>query len=129
MVKSREEVVADRKICRLLWVARQRTEKTLQEFFEVFGDELRPSLKYVCSDMWQPYLKVVREQAGQALHILDRYRIMATMNKAIDKIRAAEAKRLKADGYEEVLKHSRWCLLKRPENLTVKQTVKLHELQ
>ena len=51
------------------------------------------------------------------------------MNKAIDKIRAAEAKRLKADGYEEVLKHSRWCLLKRPENLTSKQTVKLHELQ
>ena len=119
----------DSTIRRLLWVAQHRTEKTLREFFELFGDELRPSLKYVCSDMWQPYLKVVREHAGQALHILDRYHIMATMNKAIDKIRAAEAKRLKADGYEEVLKHSRWCLLKRPENLTAKQTVKLRELQ
>jgi transposase len=27
-----------------------------------------------------------------------------------------------------VVKHSRWCLLKRPENLTDKQTVKLAEL-
>jgi len=51
--------------------------------------------------MWQPYLKVVREHAGQAL-TSGPYHIMATMNKAIDKIRAAEAKRLKADGYEEV---------------------------
>jgi transposase len=43
-------------------------------------------------------------------------------------VRAAEAKRMKRDGYEEVLKHSRWCLLKRPENLTSKQTVKIREL-
>ena len=35
---------------------------------------------------------------------------------------------MKADGYEPVLKHSRWCLLKRPEHLTHKQTVKLSEL-
>jgi transposase len=53
---------------------------------------------------------------------------MAKMNKAIDEVRAGEARRLKADGYEPVLKHSRWCLLKRPENRTPKQTVKLREL-
>ncbi len=35
---------------------------------------------------------------------------------------------MEVDGYEPVLKHSRWCLLKRPENLTEKQTVKLSEL-
>ena len=50
------------------------------------------------------------------------------INKAIDDVRAAESKRLKRDGYEPVLKHSRWCLLKRPENLTEKQTVKLKEI-
>ena len=54
--------------------------------------------------------------------------IMAKMNKAIDEVRAAEAKRLKKDGYDHVLKHSRWCLLKRKENLTEKQIVKLKEL-
>ena len=35
---------------------------------------------------------------------------------------------MKADGYEPVLKNSRWCLLKRPENRTSGQTVKLTEL-
>ena len=35
---------------------------------------------------------------------------------------------MKSTRYEQVLKHSRWCLLKRPENLTDQQTVKLQEL-
>ena len=47
---------------------------------------------------------------------------------AIDEVRASEARQRKEDGYEPVLKHSRWCLLKRPENRTDKQTVKLAEL-
>jgi len=53
---------------------------------------------------------------------------MSKMNKAIDEVRAAEAKRLERDGYEPVLKHSRWCLLKRKENFTEKQAVKMSEL-
>ena len=43
-------------------------------------------------------------------------------------VRSGEARQMKEDGYEPILKHSRWCLLKRPENLTDKQTVKLSEL-
>ena len=53
---------------------------------------------------------------------------MKKMNEAIDEVRRGEAARLERDGYEPVLKHSRWCLLKRRENLTEKQTVKLTEL-
>jgi transposase len=78
--------------------------------------------------MWQPYLNVVAEQLQQAVHVLDRFHIMKKMNEAIDQVRRSEAARLKRDGYEEVLKHSRWCLLKRAENRTEKQTVKLDEL-
>jgi len=118
----------DGEIRRLLWVGQNRTTVALESFFDLLGDEILPTLKFVCSDMWQPYLDVIRARAGQALNILDRYHIMAKMNKAIDEVRVGEARRLKADGYEPVLKHSRWCLLKRRENLTSKQTIKLREL-
>jgi transposase len=30
----------------------------------------------------EPYLKVIREKCSQALHILDRFHIVANMNKA-----------------------------------------------
>ena len=113
---------------RLLWVGRDRTAKTLLRFFRMLGREPSASLQFVCSDMWQPYLKVIAKKAGQAIHILDRYHIMAKMNQAIDEVRAEEAKRLKQKGEKPVLKHARWCLLKRPENLTERQTEKLSEL-
>ena len=92
------------------------------------GQEVAAGLKYVCSDMWQPYLEVLAQEAPEAVHVLDRYHLVARLNKAVDEVRADEARRLKEDGYEPVLKHSRWCLLKRPENLTETQTVKIQEL-
>jgi len=113
---------------RLLWVAEERTEESLRGFFKMLTDEVRGSIRFVCSDMWQPYLNVIAEQVGQAVHVLDRFHIMKKMNEAIDKVRRDETRQLEEDGYEPVLKHSRWCLLKRRENLTEKQTVKLAEL-
>jgi transposase len=113
---------------RLLYIGMDRTAESLRGFFTMIGTEVAAGLQYVCSDMWQPYLDVLAELASGAIHVLDRYHLVAKLNKAIDEVRADEAQRLKADGYEPVLKHSRWCLLKRPENLTDKQTVKLQEL-
>ncbi len=92
------------------------------------SEEARLSIRFVCSDMWKPYLNVIAEQVKQAVHVLDRFHIMKKMNEALDEVRRGEAARLKRDGYEPVLKHSRWCLLKRPENRTEKETVKLSEL-
>jgi transposase len=113
---------------RLLYVGLDRTAASLHRFFDSVEESVVAGLKYVCSDMWRPYLEVLAERAGQAIHVLDRYHLVARLNKAVDEVRADEARRLKADGFEPVLKHSRWCLLKRPENLTDRQTVQLREL-
>ena len=112
---------------RLLWVGPDRTAKTLLRFFRFLGKDRSGQLQFICSDMWKAYLKVIAKKASQAIHVLDRFHIMQKMNKAIDEVRAGEARQMKEDGYEPVLKHSRWCLLKRPENLTDKQTLKLAE--
>jgi transposase len=113
---------------RLLWIGAERTRTSFESFFELLGSARAKALKFICSDLWEAYVGVIAERAGQAVHVLDRYHIMAKMNQAIDEVRREESKRLKQDGYEPVLKHSRWCLLKRPENLTDKQTVRLQEL-
>jgi transposase len=113
---------------RLLWIGKDRTAKSFLRFFRMLGKERTAEVKFICSDMWKAYLKVIVKKATQAVHILDRFHVMQKMNKAIDQVRAGEARQMKADGFEPVLKHSRWCLLKRRENLTDKQTVKLREL-
>jgi len=113
---------------RLLWIGRDRTAKTLLRFFKMMGLRRSAALQYVCSDMWGPYLEVIAKKASQALHILDRYHIVARLNKAVDEVRAAEAKHLAREGFEPVLKHSRWCFLKNKENLTDPQWTKLKDL-
>lgn len=94
----------------------------------MIGERLCESVEFVCSDMWQPYLDMVAKHCPNALNILDRFHIVAKMNKAIDEVRADEARRMNRDGYEPVLKKTRWCLLKRQENLTGKQRLRLREL-
>lgn len=113
---------------RLLWIGRERTEETFSKFFDELGEEKSKLIEYVCSDMWKPYLKVIRKRLKQATHILDRFHIMARLNKAIDKVRAEEHRQMKQDGFEPLLTSSRWLLLKRPENLTDKQEAKLSDL-
>ena len=100
----------------------------LEGFFDWFGAARSAALYFVCSDMWKPYLKVVAERAGQAVQVLDRFHIMSHFSQAIDEVRAAEARKLAAEGRAPVLKHSRWLLLKRPENLTDGQAERLAEL-
>jgi transposase len=113
---------------RLLAVAEDRTEASLRSCLDSLGESVCLGVKHVCSDMWKPYLKVIAERLGHALHVLDRFHVMQKFNKALDEVRAEEAKQLERDGFEPVLKNSRWCLLKRPKNRTDKQTVKLMEL-
>jgi transposase len=113
---------------RLLWVGKERTKKALEGFFDAFGAERSQKLAFVCSDMWKPSLDVVAQKAGQAVHVLDRFHVMAKMSAAIDDVRAKEVKQLKAKNKQPLLAATRWCLLKRPENLTEAQEIKLKEL-
>lgn len=118
----------DQGLTRLLWVGKERTIESFQGFFTLIGEPLAAQIQYVCSDMWKPYLDVIRMNCSQALHILDRFHIVAKMNKALDEVRAAETRKLAQDGYQPLLKKSRWCVLKRSENLTSQQKIRLRDL-
>ena len=79
----------------------------------MLGPEVVKALRFVCSDMWEPYLRVIAAQAGQALHVLDRFHIMANLNKAVDQVRRAESGRLRGRAAATRLKNMRWQLLRR----------------
>ncbi len=116
---------------RLLWVQKDRTKYALRTFFNWIKKERSHRIKYVCSDMWKPYLAVIKERAINAINILDRYHVVAKMNKAVDEVRAKETKEAQKNapkGTKVILTNSRWCFLKNKENLTKDQSVKLRDL-
>lgn len=113
---------------RLLWIGEDRKAKTLLKFFRMLGKERYKSISVACSDMWKPYLKVIKKKIPQALQILDRFHIIKKFNEAIDTVRKQEAIVLAKQGHADVLKNARWSLLKNTENLTTNQAQKLSEL-
>jgi transposase len=113
---------------RLIAVIKDRKTTSLEGFFKTMGTSWCTNIKVACSDMWRPYLKVIAEKLPNALNILDRFHIVKKLNEAVNKVRVEEVKSLKAENYEPVMTGSKYCFLKRPENLTPKQSEKLSEL-
>jgi transposase len=98
---------------RLLWVGRRRTQATLRQGLSALGPTVVGGLRFVCSDMWRAYLKVIALKAPQALHVLDRFHITMHLNQAVDQVRRAESGRLRGQPVAEKLKRMRWKLLRR----------------
>ncbi len=97
---------------RLLWVGRRRTQATLRRGLAELGQQVVGGLRFVCSDMWKAYLKVIAAKASQALHVLDRFHITMHLNQAVDQVRRAESGRLRGWSAQK-LKRMRWALLRR----------------
>ena len=115
----------DEECRRLLWVGRRRTQATLGRGLAALGPEVVQGLRFVCSDMWQPYLRVVAAKASQALHVLDRFHIAGHLNQAVDQVRRAESGRLRGRPLAKRLKKMRWHLLKRGSRVRGHARVKL----
>ena len=113
---------------RLLWVGPRRTQAALRRGLAALGPEVVRGLRFVCSDMWQPYLRVIAAQASQALQVLDRFHITMHLNQALDQVRRAECSRLRGQPRAAKLKHMRWKLLRRGSRVRGQARCKLQSL-
>ena len=115
---------------RLLFVGKGRSKRTLQHGLKALGPAVVQGLRFVCSDMWKPYLEVIAAQAGQALQVLDRFHITMHLNQAVDQVRRAESGRLRAAGRAaaQKLKQTRWVLLRRGSRVRGRARQKLNAL-
>ncbi|HEY9073906.1 MAG TPA: ISL3 family transposase, partial [Desulfobaccales bacterium] len=118
----------DEGLTRLLWVGHDRTEPTLRRGFDSLGAEVCAGIRYVCSDMWAPYLAAVKVRL-KALHILDRFHIRRQLHQAVDEVRRQEARALARAGLVPRLKKLRWALLKNRQNRTPNEHRRMIELE
>jgi transposase len=90
------------------------------EALEDFWTRLRCSgakIEAVAADMSPAYMSAVMEHLPEATLVFDRFHVVKLYNDKLSDLRR-ELYRTAKDGLEkEVLKGSRWLLLKRPENL------------
>lgn len=78
-------------------------------------------------DMWEPFAQAVKESCPNVAIVYDFFHIVSNYNKVIDQVRRQEYRRACADD-KNVIKGSRWLLLKNPENLKKRDKPRLDAL-
>lgn len=91
------------------------TEKLLRN---VFTQKQLDAINTISIDMWKPYINAIENAIPNAEIVHDKFHLIKYLNECIDKIRRREVKD------NEVLKDSRYALLKNEVNLTKAQREK-----
>lgn len=123
-----QTVVYDLAERRLLWTGEGRGQETLARFFAEWGPERCAGLKAICCDMWSPYMAAIKECAPQATLVFDRFHLVRQLLVAVDRVRKDEALELRKKS-PEVLRGTKYLLLRRPENLKPLQRARLGRLE
>lgn len=105
-------VVLDYQTGRVVWMGQERTAEALESFFAGMTDEQRTAISAVAMDMWDPYIKAVREAVPQAKIVFDFFHVVQAFNRVIDQVRNTEYKKAEHEE-KEVLKGSKYVLLKK----------------
>lgn len=85
-------------------------------------NELRSTIKNVCTDLYDGYINAAQEILGEQIKVIaDRFHVARLYRKSVDTLRITEMKRLKKElpkeEYKE-LKNTMWILRKKPEKLS-----------
>lgn len=91
------------------------------------GKEKLAKILFASLDMWDPYIKAIKEQCPNAKLVFDKFHVVKKINEALDKVRKNEFANAEKD--ERInMKHKRFIILKREENLNQQQKEELQML-
>lgn len=121
-------VVADHQAGTAVWAGEGRSQKALGAFFDELGPSRCERITVATLDMCAPYIAEVRARLPNAEVAFDPFHVVKLANEAVQEIRRAESRQRKGTTQAQVLKGSRWALLKAPENLRDDERLRLSEV-
>lgn len=77
----------------------------------------RAKVEAVATDMSPAYIRAIREHLGDAIHVFDHFHVVKLFNEKLSDFRRELYREATEKMDKEVLKGTRWLLLKNPENL------------
>ena len=115
-------VVADLDRSRVLYLAEDRKEESLDGFWPTLTPAQQEGIQAIAMDMWEPYIQSTREHLEDAATkiVFDKFHIEKHLHEAVDKVRKAEHRALrKAD--DDRLTGTKYLWLMRPHRMTAAQ--------
>jgi transposase len=121
-------VVYDLDTAKVVWMGEDRTEETLDRFFESLPVKVLAQIECITMDMWKPYRASCRKwiDGADEKTVLDRFHLERHLNEAVNDVRKQEARELARQGIDW-LKKTKYDWLYRPENLPEKGVERMLE--
>jgi len=113
-------VVSDLIRGRPIWFGgMDRSEASMQQFYEWLGPKKSKHIRLAVMDMWKPFRTVTQAQAPQAAILFDKFHVIRHLNDALDRVRKMEYARV-SGSQKRFIKGQKYTLPAHPENLNVK---------
>jgi transposase len=115
---------------RVLYVAPERKETSLDGFWSTLTPEQRQSIEAVAIDIWDPFETSVRANlanAGEKI-VYDKFHVIAHLSRAVDEVRKEENAKLRRAG-DDRLKGTRYSWLKRLGNMSPRELQKFFAIR
>jgi transposase len=123
-------LVTDLDQSRVLFVAEQRKQSSLDGFWKTLSPEQLAGIEAVAIDMCDAYEASVRAHLPQAEHkiVYDKFHVAKQLGEAVDQVRRAENKVLRTAG-DDRLVGSKYQWLRNPDNFSDDQWREFRELR
>jgi transposase len=123
-------VVANADTQQVLWIGEGRSRADIAPFFAWLGPEACAHIEAVAMDMNTAFDLEAQLHCPQARVVYDLFHVIAKFGReVVDRVRVDQANRLQHDKpARQVIKRSRWLLLRNKQNLEAEQVLKLDEL-
>ena len=120
-------IIANFETGEVIGVVENRDYDALANFLKKIPLEVRQNIEAVAIDMWDPFIKAVKDHLPNALIVFDLFHVVAAFGRVINKIRNHEFR--KADPQmKKIMKRSRYLLLKNAQNLNDEEQPRLKEI-
>jgi transposase len=115
---------------RVLFVAEDRKQSSLDGFWSTLSDSQLKGIQAVAMDMWDPYVNSVRSHVDNADDkiVFDKFHIAKHLGEAVDQVRRKENRELRASG-DERLKGTRYDWLTNPTQMDAKDRRTFNKLR
>jgi transposase len=127
----------------VVWIGEGKSGATLEAFFAGLGPERAARLQAASMDLHGAHAKVTATHAPQARVCADPFHVVKLANHAVDQVRRVEwntarhaggilrrpSGRIRTNPAADLIKHTRWALLKDPGHLTATQHQLLDRLR
>jgi len=115
-------VVADLDGTRVLYLAEDRTQESLDGFWATLTPEQLAGIQAVALDMWEPYIQSIRAHLLGAADkiVFDKFHVVRHIHEAVDRVRRSEHRALRRAG-DETLTGSKYLWLMRPRDMSPTQ--------